>query len=203
MYSTRSGLVLGFHGCDQEVASKVVDHKEFLNKSDNNYDWLGPGVYFWENSPSRALEYAEALERNPTRAKQKIQNPAVIGAVIDLGHCLDLLDFENLQLVSDAYELFQASLKKSDLPQNRSVGSSTELLLRDLDCAVIKTVHNIQLGAGLLPFDSIRAMFSEGEEIYPHAGFRKKNHIQLCICNPNCIKGFFLPRELDESFAKV
>ena len=45
-------------------------------------------------------------------------------------------------------------------------------------------------------FDSVRAAFWEGKELYPNAGFKTQNHIQLSIINPNCIKGIFLPREL-------
>lgn len=26
------------------------------------------------------------------------------------------------------------------------------------------------------------------------------NHIQIAIINPNCIKGFFLPRDVDDKF---
>lgn len=44
-------------------------------------------------------------------------------------------------------------------------------------------------------FDSVRAAFWEGESLYEGAGFRKQNHIQIAIINPNCIKGIFLPRE--------
>ena len=40
-------------------------------------------------------------------------------------------------------------------------------------------------------FDSARGVFVEGEALYPNAGFNEKNHIQICIRNPNCIKGFF------------
>jgi len=29
----------------------------------------------------------------------------------------------------------------------------------------------------------------------PGAGFKEKNHIQICVRNRNCIKGYFLPRE--------
>lgn len=36
--------------------------------------------------------------------------------------------------------------------------------------------------------------------LYPEAGFTEKNHIQICIRNPNCIKSFFLPRELDLNY---
>ena len=36
-------------------------------------------------------------------------------------------------------------------------------------------------------------MFTEGAELYRASGFRAKNHIQLCVRNPNCIKGYFHP----------
>ena len=35
--------------------------------------------------------------------------------------------------------------------------------------------------------------FIEGEPVYQDAGFREKNHIQLCVRNPACIKGYFRP----------
>lgn len=47
MYSTRSGLILGFHGCDSSLAQAVVAGNKDLRNSENNYDWLGHGVYFW------------------------------------------------------------------------------------------------------------------------------------------------------------
>jgi hypothetical protein len=85
MYTTRAGLVLGFHGCDKSVVEKVVSGKEHLKKSENAYDWLGHGIYFWENSPSRALEFATYLKDNPGYSKNPIKHPAVLGAVINSG----------------------------------------------------------------------------------------------------------------------
>ena len=86
MYSTRSGLIFGFHGCDDTVTHDVVNHGISLRESHNSYDWLGHGVYFWENSPERALEYAAYLKENTGRAKNPIIIPSVIGAIIDLGN---------------------------------------------------------------------------------------------------------------------
>src|SRR4051812_7026175 len=130
MYSTRTGLVLAFHGCDQSLVEEVLLGKIPLKQSNNKYDWLGPGVYFWDNSPSRALEYATSLRDNPGRSKIKIKNPAVIGAVVDLGHCLDLLDFENLLLLKLGYEILIATNKASGslIPSNKNVGGSTDFL---------------------------------------------------------------------------
>jgi hypothetical protein len=50
-----------------------------------------------------------------------------------------------------------------------------------------------------IKFDSVRAAFWEGEELYPQAGFKTHNHIQLSIINPDCIKGIFLPRQKTNS----
>jgi hypothetical protein len=75
--------------------------------------------------------------------------------------------------------------------------------LRELDCAVIETLHKIRKDENLQMFDSVRGVFWEGRELYPNAGFREKDHIQICIRNPNCIKGFFYPREINDKFQIV
>ena len=203
MYSTRTGLVLGFHGCDESVAMQVLTGKTVLRKSVNSYDWLGNGSYFWENSPSRAMEFAMYLQKSPNYSKGRIEKPAVIGAVIDLGYCLDLLDYDNLQLLKRTFNMMQNTTDLASFPANKSIGNTGNLLLRHLDCAVIETVHKMQKMSHGTSFDSVRGLFTEGEELYPNAGFREKDHIQICVCNPNCIKGFFLPRELDDKFPKV
>ena len=204
-YSSRSGLLLAFHGCDQSVVEEVILGKTTLRTSHNNYDWLGHGIYFWENSPARALEYAKSLKNNPKKSNHPIENTAVIGAVIDLGHCLDLTDYQNLSMIKDSYNSLVQSLKNQrlNIPQNKPGGSKQDLLLRELDCAVIEYLHAIIGKDTNLEFDSVKGVFWEGKELFPNAGFREKNHIQICIRNPNCIKGFFLPREFDSKFKKV
>src|SRR4051812_1989288 len=107
MYSDRSGLILGFHGCDIELRDSVIAGTEQLKRSANSYDWLGNGIYFWENSPIRALDFAEDLKRNSNRRIQKIKTPAVIGAIIDLKHCLDLTEFENLKILKSGYDILK------------------------------------------------------------------------------------------------
>ncbi len=37
-----------------------------LRPSENDYDWLGHGVYFWENNEQRALQFAEEAARRKT-----------------------------------------------------------------------------------------------------------------------------------------
>ena len=114
-----------------------------LKQSQNDYDWLGPGNYFWENNPLRALEYAKFLRDNPRRNKSNrpIKQPAVIGAIITPGYCLNLLESRSINVLKQGYEnlVELQKLAGSDLPRNPVDKSSNELLLRYLDCAVIRT----------------------------------------------------------------
>lgn len=204
MYSSRPGLILGFHGCDRAIAERVVSHQSDFRPSNNAHDWLGHGMYFWEHNPGRALDFAKELQRRPLRSKVPIEHPAVLGAVIDLGHCLDLLDHANLALVKLAYEVHAQTVGDSEWPlANKAVDGSPDLLLRDLDCAVIEGIHVFLKRQGKPAFDSVRSVFEEGDTLYPGAGFKAKSHIQICVRNPNCIKGFFLPRTLNDTHPKV
>jgi len=196
MYSTRTGLVLGFHGCDKSTVDKVLNGQSQIRESKNSYDWLGNGIYFWEHSPSRALAFARSLKKHPLRSNSVIKTPAVLGAVISLGYCLDLLDYRNLKLVKASHDLLLST--GNAIPKNK--GKDQDLLRRELDCAVIELIHTINVPK---PFDSVRSVFWEGKLLYENAGFREKNHIQICIRNPNCIKGFFLPRNLNNAYSKV
>lgn len=49
--------VIAYHGCDIRVADMVLGGHPF-KPSENSYDWLGTGVYFWEYGASRALQFA-------------------------------------------------------------------------------------------------------------------------------------------------
>ena len=199
MYSKRSGYVLAFHGCDKKVRDKIVSTKsENLKQSENSYDWLGHGVYFWENNHERALKFAQDLMKNPPKGKENlISEPAVLGAVIDLGYCLDLLDSKYLEIIKASHNFLCESANKFNLiiPQNIK-SKDGELLLRHLDCAVIQTTHQMNKILKNPEYESVRGVFFEGEDLYKNAGFKEKNHIQIAIRNQNCIKGFFIPREL-------
>jgi len=63
-----------------------------LTASTNEWNWLGPGVYFWEQNPARALEYAIDSANNKQKNKVRIATPFVIGSIIELGNCLNLLE---------------------------------------------------------------------------------------------------------------
>jgi hypothetical protein len=190
LYSVLPSIVLGFHGCDKAVADRAINRRRPLRYSRNEYDWLGSGIYFWENDPRRAMEWARDLKR-----RDRIRTPAVVGAIIDLGRCLNLLDRRYADVLKRSYgDLVRSARKTGEpLPANRSLRGSRELVLRDLDCAVINAVHESSAIAGLPPYDTVRAAFIEGDEMYPTSAFRNHNHIQVCVRTPRSIKGYFHP----------
>lgn len=193
MYSSKPAIVYGFHGLDETIGLDILNQKQEFRHSNNRYDWLGNGIYFWENNLDRAREYARLDSKRPGST---VKNPFVLGAVIELGNCLDLLDQKYNDFLKQSYSQFkddmQAEGKK--LPVNGAFGTSDfDFKKRELDCAVIRYACALAKNAGQ-PFDSVRAAFIEGPPLYDGAKFHSENHIQLAIINPDCIKGIFLPR---------
>ncbi len=201
MYKVKENLIFGFHGCDQSLCDSLVNGtSKKLNYSENQYDWLGKGMYFWENDPDRALQWAIMLKEHSQNSKQQIEKPAVLGAVICLGNCLDFTEQENLQKLKEHYESVKTVFESKglSLPENKF---GKDRLKRELDCFLINSLVAKQKEENPEnAYDSVRGVFFEGNELYPTAGFREKDHIQIAILNPNCIKAFFKVRKEDKKY---
>lgn len=89
-----------YHGCGKDVAESVLSRKETLQPSENDYDWLGPGIYFWVDSPERALAWA--IDRKK-RLPQEMGGPSVLGAFAYPGNCLNLTDYGVMDELALAY----------------------------------------------------------------------------------------------------
>lgn len=190
MHKLSTTFVLGYHGCDREVAEKLIAGAPF-EPSDNDYDWLGHGIYFWESNAARGYEFATELKAK----KNRTVHPYVVGAVIDLDYCLDLLSASGIEAVAAGHASFCQVMSASGSMMPVNTGGH-DLLLRKLDCAVINHIHVSRKAGGLQAFDSVRGVFIEGDRLYEHSGFYQKTHIQICVCNPSCIKGVFrLPKD--------
>ena len=183
MHRLSASFVLGYHGCEREVGERILAGKS-MRPSRNDYDWLGEGIYFWEADPRRAFEWARGTRR---------REPFVIGAVVDLGFCLDLTTRLGIEAVRTAYEALVQNAADSGnaLPKNRG----DDLGARYLDCLVVNTVHALREHDAdrLPPFETVRGLFAEGEPLYEGAGFRRKTHSQICV-RPKAranIKGVF------------
>lgn len=198
MSRNATSFVLGYHGCNKQLGLEAVQKSKELLLSDSDYDWLGPGAYFWEGDPVRAMEWAEEK-----KAKGDYEEPFVIGAAIDLGNCLDLMVRENISMLAPAHAALAAEVAKSggEMPVNRDLKSAPgDKTLRKLDCAVIRQLHQLieeqpeagLPGLGKVPrYDSVRGLFEEGQPAYEGAGFFDRTHVQIAVLNLECIKGLF------------
>ena len=196
MYRTRSGLILVFHGCDQSVLKKILSGED-LKVSRNKYDWLGHGIYFWDNSPERAFEDATFLKNNSIRSKTPISTPAVIGAVINLGICLDLLDYSNLKLLQFSNTVLESYNKPGYvLPKNRNVGNNEDLLLRERDCLVVEMLHEIINKNNLPAYDSVRGVFWKVRRYTKQPGFVKKIISRYAFETLTVLKGILCQERL-------
>lgn len=184
MHRLSASFVLGYHGCRKSVGEKLLAGFDF-EPSDNAYDWLGPGIYFWEANPRRGLEFMREKAR---REKLDPAEAFVVGAIIDLGSCLDLTTSASIELVKSAYDEFVEATTRAGNPMPVNTG---DLLRRHLDCAVIRHLHEILKSSGSPPLQSVKGVFTEGAPVYPGAGIREKTHVQLALLDPACIKGVF------------
>jgi len=193
-----TSFVLAYHGCDKALGIEAVERKTELLASQSEFDWLGPGAYFWESDPIRAMEWAQSKKK-----RWQCETPFVIGAAIDLGNCLDLMVRENIALLVPAYETLKAEAEATGgkLPINKDVkGAPGSKTLRKLDCAVISQLHQLideqpeegLPGIGRLEsYDTVRGLFPEGPEVFPGSGFQTQTHAQIAVRNMKCIKGLF------------
>ncbi len=124
---------------------------------------------------------------------------AVVGALIRLGHCCNLLDSKCLKEISEAYAFYMALCETQNMKkaENKLSPNGFDFLVRNLDCAVINNLHSLREKKNLPAYDTVRGVFWEGNELYPNAGFREKNHIQLAVKNSNNILAYFSPRNAD------
>ena len=184
--------VMAFHSCDRELGLRLLNGFDELRPSNNPWDWLGPGIYFWEHNPSRALTYAEEAARLQQKFSGRIKTPFVIGAIIELGWCLNLMEPNSINIVKEAYTFLLRTMREGgeNMPENKGAN-------RQLDCAVIRWVHESNKKFGDVAYDTVRSPFHEGNPIYEGANFTDRLHVEICVRNPAKIKGYFLPRPVE------
>lgn len=84
---SKPSFTIGYHGCDAVLASQLLSRETTFRYSKKPFEWLGHGMYFWEDNFDRAKAWAESKYR-----KGLISQPAVIGAILNLRNCCDFSD---------------------------------------------------------------------------------------------------------------
>jgi hypothetical protein len=112
---------------------------------------------------------------------------AVVGALIQLSRCCDLMDTKYTRDLAEGAEAFdQIQFPRAEAPRNRG-----KRRLRD--CAVVNWWLT-QLEQAGERFDTVRYGFEEGDPIHSEMAIRMESHIQIDVRNPVAIIGVFRPR---------
>ena len=170
--------VVGFHGTTEETAEVILNSTFRISK--NPYDWLGDGVYFFQDAAQRAWEWAR---------ENHGENAAVIGAKILLVDCLDMLDTKWTKVLTEAYDQFLHHYKQL----GRNVPSQTDGYHR-LDREVINYIVGVLSEQGIT-IRCVRASFAEGHPVYPDSAFYHRGHVQIAVRDVEaCITQVWLER---------
>jgi len=205
-------IVVGYHACQRDHADVILRDRNAWQPSRNAYDWLGDGIYFWENNLRRAREWARDVIQGPS---------AILRAEIDLGRCLDLAETEFLREIEETHRRLLRVYRENGwkLPQNRDVprGSRTvRWTIRWLDQLntslyrmlgvefrrfrdqKLRYLDRLVIGRFLEELDSrfstvqkiqtVRCPFEEGDPIFPGSAILDQTHVQIAVRDPTCIK---------------
>lgn len=153
--------------------------QEGFRQSDNNYDWLGPGAYFWQDAPNRALDWAK---------KHHSSSPAVVRSLIrfEKEQAMDLLDIEWFDTLQEGYPLFVQQYRRRDfsLPTQDPRMSKKHVL----DHAFLKYASSYFQKSGSRKISIIRAAFTEGVPIFETSAIYNRSHVQIAVRDLTCIK---------------
>jgi hypothetical protein len=169
-------VVLGYHGCRPDFADALISGASPVRNwqpSQNLYDWIGHGIYFWEHAPERAKDWGEG---------------GVVGAVIQLGTCLDLTMPRYTAMLGLRYQETRRMYLKAGTPLPRNRGKR-----RDRDCLVINDLISAQVEQGGTHFQTVRCPFVEGKPAFPGSAIFRDSHIQVAVLDTQCILGVFRP----------
>jgi hypothetical protein len=167
----------GYHGTSHSRAQRIL--AEGFRPSMNGYDWLGTGVYFWQDAPNHALHWARKIyPQEPVVIKSRLRLDATW---IDL---LDMSDIDNPDFWLDSYNRFTEMCHGAgqSLPtQNPDIPGK-----RYLDCAFFDYVKTSVFKTD--PRGAIRSAFVEGKQIFPNSAIFDRTHVQIAIVNLDLIE---------------
>ena len=173
-------IVYGYHGTSLDSANSIL--LSGFEASRNDYDWLGTGVYFFQDAPQRAWEWATS----------RYSNPAVIGALIDIENFIDLLDIGWFEILNESHRLLVDEYR---LTGRRIPNQNPEAGARWLDAAIINyAVEEIIEVRYNTRIYGVRAAFPEGEPAFENSALFDRAHVQMTVRNPSIIKQIWLEK---------
>ncbi len=171
-------LLYGYHGTRKQSAQTIL--VEGFHPSRNPYDWLGDGVYFFEDAPLRAWEWAR--ERFGHEA-------AVVGASVRFQDEMDLLDIGWANDLAQAYSAFVNVMEEIGQPLPHQTSGAHRL-----DRAVINFAVE-QLRSRGISVRMVRGVFIEGQPVFPDSALYERAHVQIAVRDTQMIERCWIMEE--------
>lgn len=185
-------IIRGYHGTTLESANQIL--AQGFEQSESPWDWLGRGIYFWQDAPWRAYRWGLEWSRRRGRQGQIV----VVQANIEMVNCLDLLDIFWDEPVKEASRQFLERLQSSGADEqlhNKPGGRNF------LDCAFFNSLAD-KLGDDGFNVKSIRAAVTEGTPLFQGSPIHDRSHVQVAVRDPTAI-GFVRITPLEEDLLNV
>lgn len=159
--------IKAYHAGDVEKIEHFLACRQYMASSYSTNNWLGEGLYFWENNPIKAEKWL--IQKN---------KGAIMECDIDTENLLNLLEDND-----DSESFFEQAKALSQkhgtiLLNNRSSQNF------QLDC---KIFNEYKKGC-LNQFSGIRMAFYLGESITKDGNIYTGQHIQICLWDVSAIK---------------
>jgi hypothetical protein len=168
----QSALVIrGYHGTSATHAAVIL--RDGFIRSDNDYDCLGDGVYFFQDGLAQAGAWATRSHRS---------EPAVVQADVRLEDCMDLKDSVGwVPLLAQAHDEVLRVSREQGLPLPRQTGSTHRL-----DRVVIEVTVAILEREGTR-IRAVRGVFAEGAPAFPGSFLSEGFHVQVAVRDTDLI----------------
>jgi hypothetical protein len=163
--------VIGYHGTSRQAALVVL--RDGFRISRNEYDWLGDGVYFFQDAPNRAREWA---------AQRFGDEGVVIRSVIRLDDCLDLLDIKAHALLYEAYVAFVQISQQFGIPLPKQTTGAHRL-----DRAVVNYAVDFLAQRRGNAARAVRGVFGEGNPVFPGSAILDRARVQIAVRDASLI----------------
>lgn len=183
-------IVRAFHGTTLSNARAILSGSSPFQPSANAHDWLGHGIYFFEESQTLALDWAVG-KVGSLAALGRTEEPAVIGADLQLDDCLDICSGDWGPALSLIHRRLSATLKTQHGPVT-TTAAGRHVVLADIqmpgstwtfnytDCAVMDAIVRDQQKIGR-KITSKRAAFADGSQLYPNSYLLSRTHVQIAV----------------------
>ena len=185
--------IIGYHGTEIQSANLILSNSKY-NQSNNEDDWLGSGIYFYDNLENAILynirKYINKNKIYPQYTELKNKTAILVNIIkCKEDEIVDLNEFENLQKFLGLWKIFYDRVKNNEeykklkLKDGYMINWLCENTIYFKECKIFKNVFNLDLRFNR----NISKIFNKKTRI----GYNL-NQIFICIVDDSCIKSIEL-----------